>query len=587
MFASNRKLGLCAVAVLLGQALLAAPKLEHAQEQRYVEHLKFLAAPEMEGRGAGTAGLQRAGEYVVDHFRRMGLQPIGDKGSYKQAFPVTTGAKLGAGNRLAVAGAPSALKLGEDYRPISFSTAGRITAGVVFAGYGITAPELNHDDYANLDAKGKLVLVLRYEPKAFTKTEPGKRPVYSIHSHLINKAINARNHGAAGVLLVNTEGGKDELIEFGRIAGPANARILMAQVKRSIAEEWLKTAGASLVDAKAMALPGRLRLSLHVDIERPQATVHNVLGYLPGKSKEYVVIGAHYDHIGYGHFGSLAPDKAGQVHPGADDNASGTAGLLELARMFSERRSELDRGILFAAFAGEEMGLLGSAKWVDQPTLPLKNAVAMINLDMIGRVNGAKLYVGGMASGSTFENIVKSVLARYNFKVEYSFKNSSSSDHASFIAKDVPSLFFFSGVHSDYHRPTDTWNKVDATASSEVVTAVADIVAGLMADARPQFVRAKPAPGRPRGSGPYLGVVPDDAPVAHGLRLMEIAEGSPAATAGLQAGDLLVAINDRSVADMYDMAYALAGRKAGDVLSLKLLRGGKPLTTDVTLATRQ
>lgn len=582
---STHKLAVCAFAVL--GHVLAAPKVDHAQEQRYVEHLKFLAAPEMEGRGAGTAGLQKASDYINDHFRRMALQPIGDNGTYRQSFSVPTGAKLGGANRLTVQGAPADLKLGQDYRPISFSTNGKVAAGVVFAGYGITAPDHNHDDYANLDVKGKLVIVLRYEPKSFTKHEAGKKPVYSIHSHLVNKAINARNHGAAGVLLVDGEDAKDDLFEFGRIAGPADARILMAQVKRSVAEEWLRSASISLSEAKPAALSNKLRLSLNIDIERPQAIVHNILGYLPGKSKEYIVIGAHYDHIGYGHQSSLSPDKAGQVHPGADDNASGTAGLLELARIFSERRTELDRGILFAAFAGEEMGLLGSAKWVDQPTLPLNNAVAMVNLDMIGRVNGAKLYVGGLASGSTFENIVKNVFAKYDFKVEYSFKNSSSSDHASFIAKDIPSLFFFSGVHGDYHRPTDTWNKIDTVASSNVVTAVADVVSGLMADARPQFVRAKPtAPRRSRDSGPYLGVIPDDAPVTKGLRLAEITAGSPAESAGLQAGDLLVAINGSSISDMYDMAYALAGHKAGDVLNFKLLRRDKPVAADVTLATR-
>ena len=345
------QLGLCAAgffALSLWSPAAPAAKIEHAQEQRYVEHLKFLASPELEGRGAGTAGLQRASEYIEQYFRRMGLQPVGEKHSYSQAFPVRTVAKLGPRNRLAVEGSDSALKIGADYRPISFSDNGNVTAGVVFAGYGITAREFDYDDYAGIDVRNKIVLVLRYEPKTFAKPEPGKRSNYTYHSHLANKAINARNHGASGVLLMNVDGAKDELIEFGRVAGPENARIPMLQLKRSIADEWLKNAGLSLANAQPAALPESFRVSLQVDVERPQATVHNVLGYLPGKSKDYIVIGAHYDHIGYGYVSSLAPAQAGQVHPGADDNASGTAGLLELVRIFSERRSELERGILFA-----------------------------------------------------------------------------------------------------------------------------------------------------------------------------------------------------------------------------------------------
>lgn len=591
MLRRKLELGLCAAGFFaISLWLSAAPpaKIEHAQEQRYVEHLKFLASPELEGRGAGTAGLQRASEYIEQNFRRAGLQPIGEKHSYSQSFPVRTGAKLGSRNRLAVEGAESPLKIGEDYRPISFSDNGNVTAGVVFAGYGITAREFDYDDYAGLDVRNKIVLVLRYEPSTFTKHEQGKRPNYTYHSHLVNKAINARNHGAKGVLLVNLDSAKDELIEFGRVAGPENARIPMLQLKRSIADDWLKSAGVSLASARPSALPETFRVSLQVDVERPQATVHNVLGYLPGKSEEYIVIGAHYDHIGYGYVASLAPSQAGQIHPGADDNASGTAGLLELVRIFSEKRSELERGILFVAFAGEELGLLGSSEWVDHPTLPLKNAVAMINLDMIGRVSGAKLYVGSVGSGSTFEEILKKVSAKYDFKLETSFKNSSSSDHASFVAKNVPSLFFYSGMHGDYHRPSDTWNKIDSVASSKVVDVVAEVVSNLMLpEARPQFVKVKSRPTHSsRTSEPYFGIIADDVPSEKGVRIDEVIDGSPADVAGLQAGDFLVALAGNPIRDMYDFAYALGGRKVGDVLSAKVSRNDKDIAADVKLAAR-
>jgi Zn-dependent M28 family amino/carboxypeptidase len=546
---------------LLGAALatqIAAPgspagSVEQAAvEQRFSEYLKVLADPAMEGRGAGTAGLEKASVFISEQFKKAGLQPAGGKGAYTQDFALTTGAEPGPNNRLSRAGGRS-VQFNTEFRPISFSSNGKVTAPVVFAGYGITAPEFSYDDYANVDVKGKVVLVLRYEPSKFVK---GKDEKNTFHAHLANKAINARNRGAAAFILVNadTNGKADELIDFGRIAGPDDARIPMIQVKRAVADEWLNGQSLSKLQQKidaemkpaSFALPANLKLSVEVDITRKQATVHNVVGYLPGRSKEYIVIGAHYDHIGYGHQSSMAPSQAGQVHPGADDNASGTAALIELAHIFSRRRLELDRGILFIAFSGEELGLLGSARWVKEPTMPLANAVAMLNMDMVGRLNGSKLYVGGVGSSSTFEPLLKSAADKYEFTIDQSFRATSSSDHASFLAKGIPALFFFSGLHKDYHKPSDTWDKVNTAGSAKIINLVTDIATTLVSadQARPQFVKAKPVALKAEsgsnsggsGYGPYFGVVPDFAPLEQGVQLADISAGSPAEAAGLQSG---------------------------------------------------
>src|SRR6201987_75954 len=199
-------------------------------------------------------------------------------------------------------------------------------------------------------------------------------------------------------------------------------------------------------------------MSIQVDIETKRATVNNVLAYLPGKTDEYVNVGAHYDHLGRGNYDSLAPSQIGQIHPGADDNASGTAGVLELARMFAPMKGQLQRGILFASFAGEELGLLGSAAWVQDPTKPLDKAVAMLNMDMIGRIKDDKVYIGGVGTGSTFKTVLDQAEKETPFKFEYSAGGYSSSDHTSFVTKKIPVLFFFSGLHSDYHKPSDTWD---------------------------------------------------------------------------------------------------------------------------------
>ena len=563
------------VPLLALSAFLAAapvPKVsisEQDQEQRYLEDLKYLAAPEMEGRGAGTAGLERASDYIAAQFKRLALQPVGDKGAYKQDFFVTTDPKLGPNNSLRIDS--QTLRLNQDFRPISFSSNAQISSDkVVFAGYGITSRKHSYDDYAGIDVRNKVVIVERFEPPRFSHLEAGKPPVYSTNAYLVNKAINARNHGAAAMILINGEGEKDELLEFGKTAGPDDAGLPIIHIKRNF----------------IAVLKSSPRVNLRVEIERPQTRVHNVLGYLPGKSSQYIVIGAHYDHVGYGYQNSLAPETAGRVHPGADDNASGTAGLLTLARIFAQQRSGLDKGILFAAFAGEELGLLGSENWVNHPTLPLQNAVAMINLDMIGRANGGKLFIGGVKTGSTFEELVKDAIAKYEFKVEYSFKDSTASDHASFLGKRIPSLFFFSGLHGDYHRPTDTWDKIDTHDASKIVDAVADVTSGLAsAGERPTFVKARTNAGR-RGRGPYLGITPDFIPGDKGVRVVEVASESPAEKAGLQEGDLIVSLGGAPMFNLYDLTYALHDHEARDVVEIRLLRGSTAVTTTATLEKR-
>ena len=577
---------------------IALPAAEQVDARRYARDVQFLASPALQGRAPGTPGLESAAKYIADAFRQSGLEPAGASGTFFQPFTVTTGAKPGPGNQLINRAAP--LELHKDYIPLSFSANGQARAAVVFVGYGITASEFGHDDYAGVDVKNKIVLALRYEPKRFHKD--GDKP-YTHHAHLVSKAINARNHGAVALMLVNGETGEeDALIRFGSISGPENAGILMAQARNQIADRWLQQAGKTLAGAQKQAaiqpasfdLPG-VELDLRVDIERTQAQVNNVLGLLPGKTPEYVVIGAHYDHLGLGNESSLAPSRIGEVHPGADDNASGAAGLLELARVFSGRRNQLQRGILFAAFAGEEIGLLGSAEWVNKPTRPLANAVAMINMDMIGRVTGSKLYIGGTGTGSTFEPLLKDAAAKYPFKIDYSQDGYSSSDHTSFSAKGVPVLFFFSGLHADYHKPSDTPDRIEAATAAQVVRLVEDVTARLIASPRrPEFRKVEvaahagaPPGGGGGGYGPYFGSIPDFAPIENGVKFSDVRAGSPAAKAGLKGGDILTTFAGKPIKNLYDFTFALRNSKVGETVEVKILRDGKEQTAKVTLEQRR
>ena len=589
-------------------AMAAPPAVPAADPHRYLDDIKTLTTPAMEGRGDGSKGLTRAAHVIEKRFKGLGLEP-GGTNSYFQPFTVITGAQLKGKNDFAVLTGEQKreLKAKQDFVPFSFSASGSARGPLVFAGYGITADEFHYDDYAGIDVKDKIVVVMRYEPPSFAVK--GGNHGMTQHSQLVTKAINARNHGAKALVLINGklgDGEEDLLTRFGSVSGPENAGIIFIQVKNAVAEGWFKPAGKSLAELQdlintsskpaSFALPENQTAALTVSIATTRATVNNVLAYLPGKTDEYVIIGAHYDHLGRGNFDSLAPSQIGQIHPGADDNASGTAGVLELARLLAPQKGQLRRGILFASFAGEELGLLGSAAWVKEPTRPLEKAVAMLNMDMIGRIKDQKVYIGGVGTGSTLKAAVEQAAEKekekYGFKIEYSPGGYSSSDHTSFVAKKIPVLFFFSGLHSDYHKPSDTWEKIDPESAAhllDVVGATGEQLAD--AEERPSFIvvaEDKPAGGSGGGGyGPYFGSIPDFGQVETGVKFSDVKPGSPAAKAGLKAGDILVQFGDKPIKNLYDFTDALRRSKVGDVVEVKVLRDGRPLTAPVKLEQRK
>src|SRR5579885_3748257 len=502
----------------------AAPAID---PKVYLEEVKYLASPELQGRKTGTPQAEQAAAYIAGKFREFHLEPPDGK-SYYQAFDFTTSAHPGNNNRLTVTdgGRTAHLRLAEDFALFNFSHAGRFRGPLVFAGYGITAPEFQYDDYAGLDVKGRVVLILRHAPRSHN---------FGAHEEFASKASNAKRHGAAAVILVNDvphrpEGG-DKLERFSIVDGPEDAGIPFVQVKEAIAAQWFAEAGKP-IDAvvasidrdgkpESFEFPRSLSVDANVDLEREVKTVHNVAGYLPGTSDEYVIIGAHYDHLGLGGEYSLAPSMTGTVHPGADDKGSGTAGVIELARWYSTQPKQ-KRGILFLTFAGEELGLLGSNFYVTHPDYPLAKAVAMINMDMIGRIRNEKVYIGGAGTGTTLRAMLEGLPEKYGLNLDFSDSSGyGASDHFSFTTKEVPVLFFFSGLHSDYHKPSDTRDKIDAPDAAKLLDFVAEVTDRLREESgRPQFVRVAPPVGHGEGAvgssqagvsgyGPYFGSVPD------------------------------------------------------------------------------
>ncbi len=601
----------------LGVLAWAAPPATQTQPaidpDRFLAHIKYLASPQMRGRATGSPELEKAADYIAHEFRAIGLKPI-EGNSYFQVFPVTTDARLGHQNHFEFteSGKVSRLKSGEDFIPVNFSSRGKVAGTVVFVGYGITAPEYKYDDYSGLDVKGKLVLMLRHEPQEFDEHSVFEGKVYTQHAQFASKASNAKNHGARGVILINDtfnhRGESDDLEKFERKVGPMDAGIPFVQMKEEIADRWFSDAGRNLEEIatdidkdlkpRSFELPESIEVREEIDVERVVKTVRNVAGYLPGETDEYAIIGAHYDHLGLGDQFSMAPLQAGiAVHPGADDNASGTAGVIELARWFAGQ-PRMKRGILFMTYAGEELGLLGSSFYVNHPDLPLEKAVAMINLDMIGRLREGKFYIGGLGTGSNFRQTLDPVLAHYPLHVDFTDTVLyGSSDHTSFTTKQIPVLFFFSGLHADYHKPSDTWDKIDAPDAAKLLDLIAEVSAQLCEEAeRPQFVRVvepeNPHAGGKAGSvgsgyGPEFGSVPDFTEIPNGVRFADIRPGTPADQAGLKAGDILVEFDGKPISNLYDFTYALRAKKPGDMVTVKVLRGTETVTASVLLRQRK
>ncbi|HEY3840716.1 MAG TPA: M28 family peptidase [Bryobacteraceae bacterium] len=601
-------------ALLAGALLTAATNgPELLDPDHYLSDVRYLASPELKGRATGSPEIEKAAHYIAKQFKDDHLRPLeGD--SYLQPFQVTTSARLGKANSFSSndAGRTESLKAQQDFIPFNFSSKGKWSGSIVFAGYGITAPEYNYDDYAGLDAKGKFVLILRHEPQEFDDKSVFAGKVYTEHAQFFSKASNAKAHGALGVILVNDiaahPGEADKLEPFGATEGPSDAGLPFIQIKTHDADAWFKSAGKDLdelergidkdLKPRSFAFPEALEIHETVDVERVTRTAHNVIGYLPGETDEYLIIGAHYDHLGLGGQFSLAPKLTGTVHPGADDNASGTAGVIELARYFSSH-TKMHRGIVFMTFAGEELGLLGSGYFVHHPALPLDKCVTMINMDMIGRIRDGHIYVGGTGTGSTLKKDLESAAANYPaLKPDYSETGYGSSDHYSFTSAQVPVLFFFSGLHADYHKPSDTADKIDAPDAVKLLHLIADTTQQIIDDpTRPEFHRVK-EPDNPHGGvapvsgsggggyGPWFGSVPDFAESEKGVKFADVTEGSPAAQAGFKGGDVLTEFDGKPIQNLYDFTYALRAHKPGDKVKVKVLRNGQPIEADVTLRQR-
>jgi aminopeptidase YwaD len=657
--------------------------------ERLRAHVSYLASPKLEGRRTGSPGANTAAEYIAGEFARyrlrrsvgrdlpgMSIREADSPRRYMQEFPFVAGVELGKDNAMFITPRPTtgasetaeitSLDLIPDgeWMPLGFSSNGNAGgSSVVFVGYGITAADQKYDDYAGVDVRGRIALAL-------SGTPDGDNPhgVFARYADVRWKAIAAREHGAAALVVIAREENfkEDRLsrLRYDNSAGEAGLHVVA--ISRQVAGRILESGGlsplaemekaASMVhpvaiapttDPAAVKSSGENRkkvaaplqnvtLSIRTDIVRRNAPAYNVAGILEGSDpvlkNEVIVIGAHYDHLGRGGEGSLAT-RAGDIHHGADDNASGVAGMLELARIFSAERPRMKRTLVFVAFSGEEEGLLGSNYFVNHPIISNGQIIAMINMDMIGRMKENRLMIGGVGTSSEWRemiaaaNIVRGmnvtasnspsrtqaegerktptinvpVVVAANgqaivhfdptkqFALTLNEDGYGPSDHSSFYAKQVPVLFFFTGTHDDYHKPTDTAEKINYADEARILSFVASLVRSVDAGAkRPTYTVAKSeSQGRSTGFRVYLGTIPNYSESNDGLKLDGVREDSPAAKAGLKAGDRIIKLAGREVRNVYDYTYALGEMKAGQEYDVEVVRGSETLKLKLTPTARK
>lgn len=569
------------------------------------KHAKYLASEQLTGRGVDTPGIKLAKDYIAAEFAKHGLKPGGDNGSYIQVFDVAVGVTVKEPTNLKLA-TEGPLALGEQWVPLGLSASNKVEAELVFAGYGITTKDYGYDDYAGVDVKGKIVVVLRYEPPPKDANSPFKKyPEYSLHSALRTKANNARDHGAIGMILVDMNHPRDnqELLSTRSSLWRGGKSLVAAQVKRDVMESRLAVFGISLSALKkkidsaekpsSMPLTG-LSAALQVTLEEVRERAENIVAVLPGSDpslrEENIVIGAHYDHLGFGHFGVRDNSAAGSIHFGADDNASGTAVLLDLARRFAQLPVKVARSVVFVAFSGEELGLHGSRHFVSQAQ-SITATKAMINLDMVGRLRDNRLTVFGTRSGQNFSHIVVDVAGQLGLNVSES-DDVGQSDHLSFYNRKIPVLHFFTGTHEDYHRASDTWDKLNYGGMARVSDLVMASALQIVDTREPiNFVSLPSRPPRERRAderslSTYLGSIPDYGGNAAGVQLAGVMDGSPAAVAGLRPGDVIIQLARKTIQSIEDLTAALGAQKPGDEVEIIALRGGSPVTLKATLGVR-
>lgn len=551
------------------------------------QHIKYLASDSLKGRLTGSPGDSLAAGYIKARFEEYGLMPLSGDGL--QRFKVTEKLAAGKGNALSVNGLN--FIPGEDFEPVSITANGSLKAEVVFAGYGfkISNDSVKWNDYQDVDISNRWVMILRSDPEP---DNPNSR--YAMFSSDRNKAMAAKDMGAAGVLLVSGQGfdASDAFDPLDKGAFPVGIPVI--RIKRAAADAILARSKQNISGLekkintykKPVSYPTGTSVEATAEIINHLTNTRNVTMILPGEDEmlknEYVVLGAHFDHLGMGGPGSSsrATDTIA-VHYGADDNASGIAMLIELAGKFAGTKNSHKRSLVFVAFSGEEMGLFGSKYYTDNPVIALDKINLMVNFDMVGRLKeSGELTISGVGTADSLKQKLMPVIDTTKIKPVYSEEGSGASDHSAFYSKNIPVLFFYSGGHDDYHKPSDTWDKINYQGMVKIGNTAFRAVSMFANDpARLKFREAGPRedPDRPsRRRGVTIGIMPDvTGVVKNGLRIEAVTTGKPASAGGMKKGDIITSIEGKNVGNIGDYMYRMSQVKKGQRITVEVLRDGK------------
>ncbi len=577
--------------------------------------VNYLASERLDGRMTGTKGAQLAADYIVGQLRQAGLEPLAQSRDYFQPFQFNSGVRVVTNQNhlmvLPTGGVPVLFEVEKDLRPLSFTANGEVSGEVLFAGYGLFVPGKGgegYDSYAGLDATNKIVLVLRYVPE---EVAPKRRQELNRYAGLRYKAMLARERGAKAVLFVTGPNSPNagELAGLSFDSSLAGSGIVGVSISSNVASAILSGAGQDLkqiqsdLDRENPHAGGGFAISnvqvrVSATVEHLKKTDRNVLAVLPppkGRT-EFVMVGAHYDHLGHGESGGMQRQgEEGQIHYGADDNASGTAVVLELAAVLASEKARnpnaFERGLIFAFWSGEELGLIGSSFFVEHPVGRLSNIVAYVNFDMVGRLSENKLLLQGVGSSPTWRRLAEKRNVAAGFNLVLQDDPYLPTDVTAFYPKEIPVLSFFTGSHDDYHRPTDTAGKINY----EGMQRIAQFARGLLDDLakksdRPAYAKVEQSnagAGTRENLRAYLGTIPDYAAEVAGVKLSGMRGGSPAEKAGLKGGDIIIGLGGQKIANIYDYTYALDAARIGQPVALEIMRAGQHLTLRITPEARK
>ena len=564
-------------------------------EKEIMGHIQYLSHEDRKGRKPGTRESRDVIAYLIKEFKSNGIKPGAKNQSYTQSFDIETGIELGESNFLTIN--DDSLEINKDYIPLWFSANKTESSSAIFAGYGFNINEesVQWNDYENIDVKNKWVIVFRKSPEA-----DNVHSIFREHSSFHKKMLVARDNGAVGIIFVS-QVEDTTLFPLNYISGYKNDGIPAVHISNETANKLFKPLGWTQemlqetmnrsMESVNFEIPN-LTIEASVELKLTKDRAANVIGILKSGNRKYreelIVIGAHFDHLGLGgeRSGSRQVDTLA-VHPGADDNASGVSGLLEIAQKVSSFKSKLKRSIVFIAFDAEETGLLGSKFFIENPPFPLEQVTTMINLDMIGRMKESTFTVGGVGTSLIFEPLLDSLSLNRGFTVNKTMAGFGPSDHASFYAMDIPVLFFFTGVHSDYHTPKDTWDLINVEGEKRILNYIYDLVIKLSKNNnRPLFKESGPKSSSMSNGVQFkvsLGIMPSYASTGDGLEIDGISrKDGPAFKAGMKKGDIIKFIDGKPVNDIYEYMERLSNLEKGMTVPIKIMRNGKLITLSVT-----